>query len=358
MTQAVFTEITDHQTIMALQARMREIVSSKLKNKQKRTVGSPGGSFVSEAWFKGTGPNALWWSVGEHPESGDHVNLVGHGDATVKDALNIDLQFNFHRDRFTRGKGGVFLKDADGAYYLGHRGIATKGRTRLKKASLLNEAKVPLVTVTTEEGSRPRTMMLVAPLEDPSFVSAVGEFAAEVRRAANVIAPGGEPIDDPKSQKSGADRDPDRSDIEDEADTWLKDYFPEYQGKKRVLLKATAVVKDWKHGRVVAALQAMLATKGRHHKCREIDLAVIDGGDAHLFEVKTSCRTTDIYTGIGQLSLHGLALKKRYPRKRLTKYLVLAGDMSTARRRQFKEELGILVVSYRPTRDGFEFEGL
>jgi len=80
-----------------------------------------------------------------------------------------------------------------------------------------------------------------------------------------------------------------------------------------------------------------------------VDLAVVAKMEATIYEVKTSNCLLALYTAIGQLTIHGGALKRQYPDKSIARVLVMP-DVPKVDARTFKRELGISILMY--TDDG------
>jgi hypothetical protein len=84
----------------------------------------------------------------------------------------------------------------------------------------------------------------------------------------------------------------------------LQTYFNEFAGQGHTKGHSGGD-RTVEHGAIVKALEALQRNKGISKKAQAIDLAVVTTERVDLFEVKTSARTTDVYTGVGQLLIHG-----------------------------------------------------
>jgi hypothetical protein len=92
-------------------------------------------------------------------------------------------------------------------------------------------------------------------------------------------------------------------------------------------------------------------------KSQQVDLAIRKRDTVLLFEVKTSVSPADLYTAIGQLSLHSLAVQDQFRRAKVRKILVIPEVPDTQLRKRMEEGLGIEVLAFR-WKDGVgvEFE--
>lgn len=115
---------------------------------------------------------------------------------------------------------------------------------------------------------------------------------------------------------------------------------------------------DRVHGHVVKALREKLAGSGKAFKSGAMDLVFETGEAIRLFEVKTEADSQSLYTGIGQLVLHGAALRRKFPEKRISQILVVPASYAPARRARFRQELAIDLVSFVRSDGQVSFDGL
>lgn len=135
----------------------------------------------------------------------------------------------------------------------------------------------------------------------------------------------------------------------------LRDYFDEYSGEgsskghgggKRAV----------EHGDIVKALELQLRQKGLTQKAQAIDLAVV-AASVDLYEVKTSARTTDVYTGVGQLLIHGECVKELLDLP-VRRHLVLPEAPRPSHGKHVTRKGGITIVTYQKSGGTYTFSGL
>ena len=135
----------------------------------------------------------------------------------------------------------------------------------------------------------------------------------------------------------------------------LRRFSHEYAGK--ISAKGYAGgEKNVEHGHVVSALEAACRPRGKTRNTRYIDLAVIGDSRADVYEVKTSVRPVDVYTGTGQLVINGACIEKsrNCPVRR---YLVLPEKLEEDVR-LILLATGIEVVTFFKDGETYQFEGL
>jgi len=135
----------------------------------------------------------------------------------------------------------------------------------------------------------------------------------------------------------------------------LRTYFEEFAGRSAYAGQKGGA-RTVNHGNVVRELKEAVSQKGVCYKSRAIDLSVFVGNRIYLFEVKTSSRTTDVYTGVGQLVIHGSGLAERY-KLPVEKVLVLPYEKKPPYEQSVRSN-GLKLVTYKITRKGYVFEGL
>ena len=99
-----------------------------------------------------------------------------------------------------------------------------------------------------------------------------------------------------------------------------------------------------------------MRTCGSSQKAQAIDLAIV-AAQVELFEVKTSARSTDVYTGVGQLLIHGECIREllELPVRR---NLVLPELPRASYAKHVTTVGGINIVTYKKDGRGYTFCGL
>jgi len=202
-------------------------------------------------------------------------------------------------------------------------------------------------------------LILIAGLDDPSLADRLWEFAEEAREVATRIGaeqndgaedqtppPGGSPKPPTPGKKAPALKDPMLT---------LRDYFDEYSGEGQMKGHGNGM-RTVEHGDIVRALEAKLRSSGSSQKALAIDLAIV-AKEVDLFEVKTSAGTTDVYTGVGQLLIHGECIHAvlGLPVRR---HLVLPTQPRESHRKHITRKAGINIVTFAKEGIGYRFVGL
>lgn len=185
----MLVEIADLKEIAKAQGILRRTLARELRHRRERTIGYPSGHFRAEVFFaRGSGDEITWWSGGRSRNRKDFYNFIGRGEPASDAPLMIDLQFNLPARKFTRSRGGAFVRDTEtGELLLAHRGIVTRGKSRVRKDDLLSEAAVTSTTVESGTGTDEFELLIVAPIDRKGLSVEIRDFAEEVRRAADVV---------------------------------------------------------------------------------------------------------------------------------------------------------------------------
>ena len=125
----------------------------------------------------------------------------------------------------------------------------------------------------------------------------------------------------------------------------LKDYTPEFWGKRKSYLSRGKVMSVSNHGFVVNSLMKELESnyfpKGNFVKNVLIDLGVVLQKKPYaIFEIKTSTNPYSIYTAIGQLLLHAHNVNSKAKR-----FVVLPNSIENEIIKDL-DALGIQTVTY------------
>jgi len=337
----MYIEVTDIKQIENAQAAMAAKLEKQFSYKQKRVIGWPSGQETIEVRFAGRrGKETEWWYSGISRNKKAVHNLFGRGDPESNVMLNIDLQFNLPLKDFHRRQGGVFVQDiATGKTLLAHRGIVTRGKSRVPRELLLQEANLSPVPVVSDKLPNQVNVLLVAAIDDKSLSKHIFDFSKEVRRAAYLV------MDPDQSPSSSNRKKSKRYSAKSPLDAALSDYFDEFTGKT-VVRRSAQVIMNCRHGSVVKALRDSLEAKGRAYKSQAIDLAVETKKKILLYEVKTGSDSQSIYTGIGQLYFHAAALARKFPDKKVVRHLVIPYAPAAANREKVCKELGIEIITF------------
>lgn len=336
-------EVTDAKEIKQAQSKMFAGLKGQFPYVQERIIGWPAGHFSARVRFSRKGrEDTSWWYSGLSPDKRSAYNLFGRGNPKESKTLLIDLQFNIPVATFNRKQGGAFVRDlVNGKILLAHRGIVTRGKSRVPRKLLLQEANVELLTIASDKSPNKVDIFLVAPIDDADLGNQIGEFANEIRRAANLVMSDHKINSAPNAKirkyRSTAKR--------PSLDSLIAGCFDEFIGKT-VIHRSAQVTMNCRHDSVVKELRNQLESVGAHYKSVAMDLVVETEKKVFLYEVKTSSDSQSIYTGIGQLYFHAAALKKIFQGKEIVRHLVIPVEPATHRRAAVLTELGIKIVTF------------
>jgi hypothetical protein len=341
----MFIELTDTNEIKRTQDEMATKLKKQFPHEQERVIGWPSGHFTAQVRFAGkSGTDSCWWYTGFSDDKQSVYNLFGRGNPDDTKLLLIDLQFNFPIKSFSRKQGGVFVRDvSSGKTLLGHRGIVTRGKSRVPRELLLQEADLTPLTIASEKSLSGIEILLVAPIDDANLGKRISDFAIEVRRAAYLVMSDNQ-NDTTSKSKIGKPSPAKKSPL----DVALSGYYDEFVGKT-IIRRAAQVTMNCRHGSVVKALREKLKDIGEQYKSVAMDLVVVTESQVLLFEVKTGSDSQSIYTGIGQLYFHAAALTRMFSKKQVVRYLVIPFAPATANREKVCTELGIKIVTFNLT---------
>ena len=286
-------------------------------------------------------------------------NFMLTGDPGSSRTMVIDVQLNFPATKYHRLIAGAFVKDEYGDIFVAHRGKLTKGKAGLPKDRVFREFAAR--TVYADDDGQVSRLILLSALDDPELADRLWAFAAEAREVAIRISLEGDTENEAQGSPAGrgeaaTDRGGRGARIEPKDPVLkLRDYFDEYAGEGRSKGHGGGR-RTVEHGDVVRSLEQLLRSKGKTQKAQAIDLAVVRG-DVLLFEVKTTSGTTDVYTGVGQLFIHGECIREmlKLPVRR---FLVLPDQPRASHGKHLREKAGIHVVTFAKHGSSYQFYDL
>ena len=283
--------------------------------------------------------------------------------------IEIAVQLNFPTGTYNRRVAGAFVRDGGGDIFVAHRGKLTKGNAGLPKDKVFREFAASAVEA--DDNGKTSRVVLIAGLRDPELADRLWEFAEEAREVATRLgeelhgegqseskggAPSGGTVIGGPGGANGADAGGQQPASPAERLLTLRGYFDEYSGEGRTKWHGGGK-RTVGHGAVVRALERVLRSKGSSQKAQAIDLAIVATSRVDLFEVKTSARTTDVYTGVGQLVIHGECIKERLGLA-VKRYLVFPGEPKASHSRAISGRADIKVVTYQKKGSKCQFTGL
>jgi len=359
--ERAFEVVTDVDEIASLNEQLAAHLSDTFHFQETREITYPSGHHTGEVYFEDkAGERVRAWAPHTNPDK--LVNFILFGQPGGSNWLEITVQLNFPAGVYNRRMAGAFVKDFNGEVFIAHRGKLTKGRAGLQKKAVFGEFASRLIEAI--DGPLTSTLILIASLDDPNLADRLCEFAAEAREVATRL---GEASDqDVSGQKvssrTGKDHSAQgKSDVSANATVKqrmlkLRKYFDEYSGI--ALTQGHGGGKRTvEHGDIVKALEALLNKTGDSQKAQAIDLAVILAAHVDLFEVKTSARTTDVYTGVGQLLIHGECISEllKLP---VHRFLVLPERPNQMHEPHIVGKGGMRIVTYEKVDGSFCFAGI
>lgn len=350
-----FEVVTDVAEIAKLNRRLGKQLENVFRTKQEREITYPSGHFKSTVYFESaSGANVRAWS----PFSGDKKlrNFLLSGDPASSHWMEIDVQLNFPTGTYNRKMAGAFVKDSNGDVFVAHRGKLTKGRAGLKKAKVFRE--FASRTIEAHDGNRSSRLILIAALDASELADRLWEFAEEAREVATRI--GAEQDDETEDEAPPSGKSPKPATLGKMTSSKdpmlrLRDYFDEYAGEGHLKGHGSGK-RTVEHGDIVRALEVKLRSTGSSQKAQAIDLAIV-AMEVDLFEVKTSARTTDVYTGVGQLLIHGECIHDALGLP-VRRHLVLPTQPRQSHCKPITQKAGINLVTFVKDDAGYRFSGL
>jgi hypothetical protein len=330
-----FEIVTDPGEIAKLNSLLGKRLEKVFRHRKLREITYPAGHFTADVYFEyNRGSRVRAWAPKN--EEKRLLNFILSGDPNASSWMEISVQLNFPAGQYNRRMAGAFIKDSSGEVLIGHRGKLTKGRAALKQRDIFREFSSRLIEA--QDGNSTSNFILISGLDAPDLAERLWDFAIEAREAAKRLG-----------AQRGATEDTDRLLL-------LRKYYDEFAGITDVKGHGDGT-RTVEHGDVVKALEAQFAKKGITQKAQAIDLTVVCKSKIYLFEVKTSACTTAVYTGVGQLLIHGESISERF-KIPVDRYLVLPGHPNKEHARHIIKKGHMQIITYRRTVHGYRFDGV
>ena len=270
----------------AAQKKLQRLLHNDLPTHDERTIGWPGGhatGFVyhdSSIWTQsheitqGTTPR-YWNAFGIYLESG---------------SLDVGVEINIPTVTNTRKVAGFFAADESGTIYLMHSGGIGGGKRGVGKSAFLTWSHSRLVGAVDRAGDV-RYGLIIAPLIPRKLGAGVARFVMRVAGFREAVRDEGV-VQGFRDSGSSYDT-----------------YSQEFSGKKRGKRVQEFEYLSW-HGHIVDALYTWVMGRKKNDDVIANDAfrdlyVKRDGHIRELYEVKTSVDRQSLYTGLGQLSVHG-----------------------------------------------------
>jgi hypothetical protein len=354
----MFEVVTDLAEIAHLNEKLASRLRKTFRYHEVREITYPSGHFPSDVFFeKKKGKQVYAWTSQEWTDK--WINFILIGDPGSSKWLEITVQLNFPAEKYTRLVAGAFVKDAGGEVFVAHRGKLTKGNAGLLKKEVLDRFST---CVEAKDIKGLEQLILIASLDAPDLADQLCKFAVDARRVATEL--GAQKALQAQMEKEsikGTVLGTQQGATESESDVQsrllkLSAYYDEFSGESWTLpsLGGARVVE---HGSIVKALEAQVRDRGETRKSQAIDLAVLGPKNIDIFEVKTSAKTTDVYTGVGQLFIHGESISKllKVPVRR---HLVLPERPSETLEPYIVGKGGINIITFDKINDNYCFNGI
>lgn len=200
-------------------------------------------------------------------------------------ALRITVEINTPRIGIHQ-RAGLILRGSDNRLYLAHTGRVGGGATGIgQEAFLLAYGIKRREVIGYDDG---KTAIRIGALADPRLVERVGRFVHEVAAFRSNRTPAPTIALPPQEDRPFTAR-------------FIGNVT--YEAKSRVQAKLM-------HDLVVSTLSERLSGNCRQTSRQDLFLRDADGKVSVVYEIKTDCSTTSLYTGVGQLLLNGFAEPK------------------------------------------------
>lgn len=353
MSETTFKIVTDPVKIRQLNTKLANIISTRFPFKQSRELTYPSGHHTGRVYFEDEhGTRVRGWSP-KHSDEKKHVNHLLFGDPGNDSWLELAVQLNFPKEKYSRAPAGAFVQDAFGDIFVAHRGKLTKGNAGLPKDLVLSHFK----PILAQDGKKKNHVILIAALEQKNLIDKLFDFAFEAREVATRIANGLVKASVSQGNTTAGDNGQRGRKSKAGPMTKLSKYVDEFFGESTTNPPVVSGARIVKHGAIVAALHKALGGGDNLRKSQAVDLAAIRSGTVDLFEVKTSASTQDVYTAVGQLLIHGEGISTLLDMP-VRRFMVLPQNPRDDFLKPISEELGAKIIIYHEKADSYLFDGL
>jgi hypothetical protein len=258
----------------------------------------------------------FWFASAE--ESDHYWFPLGLANPAGGKSLRIALEVNTPT-RPKHGRAGLILRDGSGKLYLAHTGRVGGGVKGVNRDSFLAHYSLSRREVVTYDDGK--IAILLGDIEKADLVENLASYVHEVA----------------EFKKTGPDGQGDK--IPTKKD---KKFRPKFIGTTKRKARGREKIRLF-HDLVCEALNCLLPKPGGHYnKQRDLYLRNKDGSTFALFEVKTDCSTTSVYTGLGQLLINGHRGKQKRPH-----FLLVVPGVPDADTKQVLNHYGVSVISYK-----------
>lgn len=371
----MYSVITDIGEIEQLAAELERKLSRHFTRQEQRKVNWPRGKSMP-GQSPPNEPNVRFekskealvraWSPRYEPamEPRKLRNFLMFGEPGTTSALNISVQLNFPLGSFHMGNGGVFLRAEDGQIWIAHTGKLTR-ITQLPRESVLSRFQGSTMMA---EGHRrrPQEFILITRLRGRSTIDDLWNFAARARDVAEEAHQ--ERLNGQTTHGANREGRATRGGTSGSAQGKkpsvrvqrmlgkLKKYVKEHSGKgwRKAVEAGTRTVE---HGDVVHALVDLLGGAQEVQNSDFVDLAYATEEGIELFEVKTSVGTQVLYTAIGQLVVHSVAVGRATGEK-IRRNLVVPAEPPSEFAEILRSEVNTRIITFRKRRGKYVFRGI
>jgi hypothetical protein len=291
----MFMLVEARSEVQQAQAALEATIDREFKQTATRDIGWQGGR-QRQAVVRTDG-NFWFWSQDHRPKNAANprrlnwFGRIGEGPG-VAIAVEVNVPYNGRNDAV----GGFFARDATtGRVYLFHSGRVGGGAEGVKKDALVAWADLGLQPVYAADGTF-REGILVMPVSGRGAIRPAVAYVQDVLNFKDAVRRG----ETAKPEAKAKERK-------------LRDYFDEFFGRKKGRSPGRDIDYISRHGEVVKALRDWRRDSGLQPGQRIVKTGLLDLGVSkgsilvEAFEVKSSASRGDVYTGIGQLTVHAEA---------------------------------------------------
>lgn len=288
----MFLLLESKDEISKAQRKLETTLAQAFPLRATKNIGYPAGTTYDA---KVNTDETLWyWSADfRGSDVANPRRLNWFGAFTTGRDLQITVEINTSYAGRNDQVAGFFARDTEtGSVYLMHSGRVGGGTKGVGKGAFLAWSDQRLVEAVDSEGNK-REGIIVMPVEGSGASQSAARYIAQIARFKVAVRAG--ELGTAEFQKKQKD---------------FEDFYAESRGRRRGR-RSSKIDYLSRHGDVVDALyewrlQAGLSRGQRLVKNVLIDLGCVSGQSLlEVYEVKTSATRPDLYTGIGQLLVHG-----------------------------------------------------